>query len=72
MGNHRDALDLAYVYDWRIEQEHSLIAQKGSGMTDAEVRVFVDNCGFSPTLRLTVSKPNPVTRLQYRELPSDI
>lgn len=56
MDNHRDANDLAYVYEWRIEQEHSLLTQKGSGMTDAQVRAFVDNCGFSRLIS-TVSRP---------------
>lgn len=30
------------VYKWRIEQEHALIALKGQGMSDEEVKVFVD------------------------------
>lgn len=30
------------VYQWRTEQEHALIAAYGSGMSDKEVRAFVD------------------------------
>jgi D-glycerate 3-kinase len=41
---HIDAEDLAYVYDWRLEQEHWLIATKGQGMSDEAVRKFVDGC----------------------------
>lgn len=31
----------SYVYDWRRQQEHQLIAAKGTGMTDGEVDEFV-------------------------------
>lgn len=41
---YRDAEDLEYVYEWRIQQEHGLIKLKGSGMTDEQVRAFVDSC----------------------------
>lgn len=34
--------DLNYVYKWRLEQEHALIAECGRGMTDGEVFQFVD------------------------------
>ncbi|KAF8463109.1 P-loop containing nucleoside triphosphate hydrolase protein [Kalaharituber pfeilii] len=47
---HIDAEKLEYVYDWRIEQEHSLIAQKGDGMTDDQVRAFVDS--YMPSYEL--------------------
>lgn len=30
------------VYRWRLQQEHTLIKKKGSGMTDMEVETFVD------------------------------
>ncbi|KAJ9093837.1 hypothetical protein QFC21_006208 [Naganishia friedmannii] len=31
----------AYVYAWRLQQEHQLIAARGTGMTDAQVGEFV-------------------------------
>lgn len=30
------------VYKWRIEQEHALIALKGQGMSDEQIKLFVD------------------------------
>lgn len=30
------------VYTWRVEQEHELIDKKGTGMTDEQVRAFID------------------------------
>jgi D-glycerate 3-kinase len=30
-----------YVYDWRRQQEHHMIATRGTGMSDAEVDAFV-------------------------------
>lgn len=39
-----DAEDISYVYDWRIQQEHGLIASRGSGMTNDQVTEFVDGC----------------------------
>ncbi|CAN6643464.1 probable ATP-dependent kinase Tda10p [Trichomonascus vanleenenianus] len=47
---HLDAEDIGYVYDWRLEQEHKMIALKGSGMSDAGVRKFVD--GYMPAYEL--------------------
>ncbi|KAI5780308.1 P-loop containing nucleoside triphosphate hydrolase protein [Peziza echinospora] len=38
-----DAEDISYVYDWRKQQEHGLIAEKGMGMTDEQVTAFVDS-----------------------------
>lgn len=49
---HIDAEDPLYVYDWRLEQEHNLIKAKGSGMTDDEVKTFVD--GYYPSYELYV------------------
>ena len=43
---HIDASDLQCVYKWRLEQEADLRAMKGSGMTDDQVRRFVDGCRF--------------------------
>lgn len=41
---HIDAADLQCVYKWRLEQEAGLRTKKGSGMTDDQVRIFVDGC----------------------------
>lgn len=38
---HLDTDDLVNVYEWRIQQEHALLAKTGSGMTDLEVVKFV-------------------------------
>lgn len=34
--------DINNVYKWREQQEHDLISKKGSGMTDKQVKQFVD------------------------------
>ncbi|ETI27550.1 hypothetical protein G647_09741 [Cladophialophora carrionii CBS 160.54] len=47
---HIDALDPLYVYKWRLEQEAGLRASRGSGMTDDQVRHFVD--GYYPAYEL--------------------
>lgn len=39
-----DAQDLRYVYEWRQEQERTLRAAKGTGMTEEQVNRFVDGC----------------------------
>lgn len=49
---HIDAEDPLYVYEWRLEQEHNLIKAKGSGMSDDEVKNFVD--GYYPSYELYV------------------
>ncbi|KAL7276100.1 hypothetical protein RUND412_000918 [Rhizina undulata] len=49
---HIDAEDISYVYDWRLQQEHDLIAAKGTGMTDDQVVAFVD--GYMPAYELYV------------------
>ncbi|EGV61521.1 P-loop containing nucleoside triphosphate hydrolase protein [Yamadazyma tenuis ATCC 10573] len=33
--------DINNVYKWRLQQEHDLIAKRGSGMTDAQVASFI-------------------------------
>ncbi|KAF1960075.1 P-loop containing nucleoside triphosphate hydrolase protein [Byssothecium circinans] len=43
---HIDTDDLRNVYKWRLEQEHKLIAAKGTGMKDEEVSAFID--GYMP------------------------
>ncbi|ESZ90763.1 hypothetical protein SBOR_8855 [Sclerotinia borealis F-4128] len=45
-----DALDTRYVYEWRREQEEVLRREKGMGMTDEQVKVFVD--GYYPAYEL--------------------
>ncbi|KIW66622.1 hypothetical protein PV04_05938 [Phialophora macrospora] len=47
---HIDALDPLYVYKWRLEQEAGLRASRGTGMTDEQVRHFVD--GYYPAYEL--------------------
>lgn len=39
---HIDAEDTEYVYDWRLQQEHQLIRERGTGMTNEQVVKFVD------------------------------
>ncbi len=39
---HIDTNDLRNVYVWRLEQEHKMIAAKGSGMSDEQVKAFID------------------------------
>lgn len=47
---HIDALEPQYVYKWRLQQEAGLRAAKGTGMTDEQVRRFVD--GYYPAYEL--------------------
>ncbi|KIW19482.1 hypothetical protein PV08_00054 [Exophiala spinifera] len=47
---HIDAADPSYVYKWRLEQEANLRATRGSGMTDEQVKHFVD--GYYPAYEL--------------------
>jgi D-glycerate 3-kinase len=47
---HIDALETAYVYAWRLEQEAALRKEKGTGMTDEQVIKFVD--GYYPAYEL--------------------
>jgi D-glycerate 3-kinase len=47
---HIDTEDLRNVYTWRLQQEHKMIEAKGSGMSDAEVRAFVD--GYMPSYEI--------------------
>lgn len=44
---HIDTRDLRNVYVWRLEQEHKMIAAKGSGMSDGQVKAFID--GYMPS-----------------------
>ena len=45
-----DAQNLRFVYEWRQEQERTLRAAKGTGMTEEQVNHFVDGCWYSPQL----------------------
>lgn len=47
---HIDAQDVQYVYKWRLDQEVDLRKKKGTGMTDEEVKHFVD--GYYPAYEL--------------------
>ena len=51
---HIDAENTEYVYDWRLEQEVKLRAQRGTGMTDEEVVRFVD--AYYPAYELFTEK----------------
>lgn len=44
INNYSDTQDLHYVYEWRQEQEQTLRAAKGTGMTEDQVNHFVDGC----------------------------
>lgn len=47
---HIDAQELKYVYKWRQEQEEALRREKGAGMTEYQVKDFVD--GYIPGYEL--------------------
>lgn len=47
---HLDTNDLHNVYTWRLEQEHKMIAVKGSGMSDEQVKAFID--GYMPSYEI--------------------
>lgn len=47
---HIDTEDLRNVYTWRLQQEHKMIESKGSGMSDEQVRSFID--GYMPSYEL--------------------
>ena len=42
-----DAENPRFVYEWRQEQERTLRAAKGTGMTEAQVNHFVDGCRWT-------------------------
>jgi D-glycerate 3-kinase len=41
-----DAENPRFVYEWRQEQERTLRAAKGAGMTEEQVNHFVDGCTY--------------------------
>lgn len=47
---HLDAADARFVYRWRLQQEAALRATRDSGMTDEQVKNFVD--GYYPAYEL--------------------
>lgn len=51
---HIDTDDLHNVYTWRLQQEHKMIETKGSGMSDDQVRAFVD--GYMPSYEVYLDK----------------
>ncbi|KAF9888874.1 hypothetical protein FE257_008243 [Aspergillus nanangensis] len=61
---HIDAQDNHFVYDWRQEQERTLRASKGTGMTEDQVTNFVNGYYpsyelYSETLRQGAFRPIP-------------
>jgi D-glycerate 3-kinase len=46
------AQDIDFAYEWRIQQEHAMKAALGSGMSDDQVRTFVD--GYMPAYELYI------------------
>lgn len=51
---HLDTDDLQNVYTWRLQQEHKMIEAKGSGMSDDQVRAFID--GYMPSYEVYLDK----------------
>ncbi|KAF1940212.1 D-glycerate 3-kinase-like protein [Clathrospora elynae] len=51
---HIDTDDLRNVYTWRVEQEHKMIEVKGEGMSDEQVRAFVD--GYMPSYEVYLDR----------------
>ncbi|KAF1922015.1 P-loop containing nucleoside triphosphate hydrolase protein [Ampelomyces quisqualis] len=51
---HIDTNDLRNVYTWRLQQEHKMIEAKGSGMSDEQVRAFID--GYMPSYEVYLDK----------------
>ncbi|KAJ4364983.1 hypothetical protein N0V83_008599 [Neocucurbitaria cava] len=51
---HIDTDNLRNVYTWRLQQEHKMIEVKGTGMTDDQVRAFVD--GYMPSYEMYLDK----------------
>ncbi|KAH7389657.1 P-loop containing nucleoside triphosphate hydrolase protein [Phaeosphaeria sp. MPI-PUGE-AT-0046c] len=47
---HIDTNDLQNVYTWRLQQEHKMIEAKGAGMSDEQVRDFID--GYMPSYEI--------------------
>ncbi|KAG5355618.1 putative kinase mug58 [Yarrowia sp. C11] len=71
---HLDSLDINFTYKWRLQQEHALIQKRGSGMTDQQVKKFID--GYMPAYEMYIpglreqtllTRPNRQLRLVLDE-----
>lgn len=75
---HLDATDPMLVYTWRQEAETKMIAAKGTGMTEEQVKRFVDGCRCwvnIPSLLLnqiltTIAYRLPLIRALHRDAAS--
>jgi D-glycerate 3-kinase len=47
-----NAQDINFVYAWRLQQEHAMKAALGRGMTDEQVKIFVD--GYMPAYEMYI------------------
>src|SRR5277367_247318 len=47
-----NAQDISFVYAWRLQQEHAMKAALGRGMTDDQVKNFVD--GYMPAYEMYI------------------
>jgi D-glycerate 3-kinase len=47
-----NAKDISFVYEWRLQQEHAMKAALGKGMTDDQVKRFVD--GYMPAYEMYI------------------
>jgi D-glycerate 3-kinase len=47
-----NARDIGFVYAWRLQQEHDMKAALGRGMTDEQVKKFVD--GYMPAYEMYI------------------
>jgi D-glycerate 3-kinase len=51
---HIEAEDINYVYQWRLEQEHNMKRQRKSGMSDEQVKDFIDR--YMPAYELYLER----------------
>jgi D-glycerate 3-kinase len=47
-----NAQDVDFVYTWRLQQEHMMKQEHGGGMTDDQVKVFID--GYMPAYEMYI------------------
>lgn len=52
---------MRFVYEWRQEQERTLRASKGTGMTEEQVNHFVDGCSYLQINRNSATASNTVS-----------
>lgn len=62
-GPSSDAQNLHFVYDWRQEQERTLRAAKGTGMTEEQVTNFVNGCMTPFVCLIREERTTDVSRL---------